>query len=35
MVNLKGNPFFLDDAAIDWVKETREPLDVMKWHEPT
>ena len=33
----KGEPATWDgiNAAIDWVKETREPLDVMKWHEPT
>ena len=26
MVNLKGNPFFLDDAAIDWVNKTRDAM---------
>ena len=33
----KGEPASWDgiQAAIDWVLETREPLDVIKWHEPT
>ena len=26
MVNLRGNPFFLDDAAIDWVNRTRDAM---------
>ncbi len=35
--NGKGEPATWDgiQAAIDWVLETREPLDVIKWHEPT
>ncbi|MBQ9210719.1 MAG: glycoside hydrolase family 3 protein [Clostridia bacterium] len=28
MVNLKANPFFLDDAAIDWVNQTRDAMSV-------
>ncbi len=35
--NGKGEPATWDGIleVIDWVKELREPLDVMKWHEPT
>ena len=33
----KGEPATWDGIyeAIEWVKELREPLDVIKWHEPT
>ena len=33
----KGEPATWDgiEEAIEWVKELREPLDVIKWHEPT
>jgi hypothetical protein len=32
----KGEPATWDGITkvIDWVKELREPLDVIKWHEP-
>ena len=35
--NGKGEPATWDgiEEAIEWVKETRNPLDVIKWHEPT
>lgn len=34
--NGKGEPATWDGIleVIDWVKEIREPLDVIKWHEP-
>ncbi|MCI6433914.1 MAG: hypothetical protein MR828_03975 [Clostridiales bacterium] len=28
MINLKAKPFYLDDAAIDWVNKTRGSLTV-------